>query len=307
MSGMNYKTFQENFKLLTQNNATQDQIFDMLITPFVSALHYHTTLSLNQHHPGDMIISHSSDKQRVTVYPDTQSTIIFRDVSAEQEIAYNDHTLIVEFDCDNTKIQLVIPYFGKYVVNYSANFYDNETEYNTIISLIDYNVRKTLNVSQQKKFFYQLAVIYDLQQKDKVSQMLVDVINKLIKNEDSALINLLVNDITKNSSLPSDQIRQKILAELSNQTKDKHYLFTHTSLLENEEKDNQVVNKLLDNNTPSDKLNDQGAEEDDDPLSSFMGLSDDKPSSASQSENTNTDNNKKQGEEENVSNLFKQR
>ena len=137
--------------------------------------------------------------------------------------------------------------------------------------------------------------------------MLVDVINKLIKNEDSALINLLVNDITKNSSLPSDQIRQKILAELSNQTEDKHYLFTHTSLLENEEKDNQVVNKLLDNNTPSDKLNDQGAEEDDDPLSSFMGLSDDKPSSVSQSESTNTDNNKKQGEEENVSNLFKQR
>ena len=152
-----------------------------------------------------------------------------------------------------------------------------------------------------------MAVIYDLQQKDKVSQMLVDVINKLIKNEDSALINLLVNDITKNSSLPSDQIRQKILAELSNQTEDKHYLFTHTSLLENEEKDNQVVNKLLDNNTPSDKLNDQGAEEDDDPLSSFMGLSDDKPSSVSQSESTNTDNNKKQGEEENVSNLFKQR
>lgn len=308
MSGMDYKTFQDNFKILTKNNATQDQIFDMLITPFVSALHYHTTLSLNKHTPGDMIISHSSDAQRITVYPDNNSTIIFKDANAQQEIEYSDHTLIVEFDIDKTQIKLIIPYFGKYVVDYIANFYDNEVEYKTILGLTDYNIRKSLDTQRQKKFFYQLAVIYDLNQQNKTSQMLINMINKLIKNKDNALINLLVKDISQASSLPSDQIRNKILSELTHQTKEEHYLFTHTSLLP--DNNNNAINTLLKKNKTTNfnnKVDKEKAEEeiDDDPLSSFINLSNDNDTDGK--DNSSNKDNKKQGEENNVSSLFKQR
>lgn len=304
MSGMDYKTFQENFKILTQNNATQDQFFDMLITPFVSALHYHTTLSLNQHQPGDMIISHSNDEQRITVYPDKQSTIIFKDTLAEQQIPYNDHTLIVEFDCKNTILKLIIPYFGKFVVNYTANFYDNEIEYKTIVSLIDYNVRKTLDTQHQKKFFYQLAVIYDLQQSNNISQMLINIINKLIETKDSALINLLVNDISQNSSLPADQIKKKILTELNAQTKEEHYLFTHTKLLN--ERNNVIIDKLLQTEEqPSTNNSKKTESEEDDPLNNFLNLSENESSSSVSSKNKPAIN--KKGEQKNVSTLFKQR
>lgn len=297
---MDYQTFQTNYKSLTENNATSDDLFDLFLIPFVTSLHYQTALSLGKHNPGEMLIKHN-DHQRIIAFPDQYSKIIFEINADINKIAYDAYTLIVNLNDQQDEINLIIPYFGKYVISETAKFYNDLSEYKTLLTMIDFQSRSKLNEDNKKKLFYQLATIYDLSHKQEVSQLLINEVNTLIKNKDPKFIQLLVKNISDKSDLKEKIISNKIENYLNQQTANKYYYFEfidkdqikHTEVLNIKEqsKSSNTVNKE----------HQQDNSQNDNPLLNLSKLA------STNNDNAQNDDSNKGGEKHDYSGLFESR
>lgn len=206
---MTYGEFIEVYKQIKSNDSAELNFFDGVLVPLVSSLKYEMISPLAPYQTGKMIVHHKSNKVILLIGYDYK--IIVQQDCKNQD--FNNKTLIVNFNLKDELIELVLPYFEKYVVAKKFSFFDEEKKFNSLFRLIAYNNFQNQTEEAIKRSFYQMQLSYDFEHESDESLLFIDEVNKLINSDE--IVSILTKNICSKLNC-SESLSEKVYQHISN-------------------------------------------------------------------------------------------
>lgn len=227
---MTYGEFIEVYKQIKSNNSVELNFFDGILVPLISSLKYEMISPLAPYQTGKMVVHHKSNKVVLLIGYDYK--IIVQQDRKKQD--FNNKTLIINFNLKDELIELVLPYFEKFVVAKKFSFFDEEKKFNSLFRLIAYNDFKGKTEEAIERSFYQMQLSYDFEHENDESLLFINEVNKLINSDE--IISILTKNICSKLN-SSEKLSEKVYQHISNvvHSSTNHYKLKSSYSLNEEE------------------------------------------------------------------------
>ena len=206
---MTYGEFIEVYKQIKSNNSVELNFFDGILVPLISSLKYEMISPLASYQTGKMVVHHKSNKVVLLIGYDYK--IIVQQDRKKQD--FNNKTLIINFNLKDELIELVLPYFEKYVVAKKFSFFNEEKKFNALFRLIAYSDFQGKTEKAIERSFYQMQLSYDFEHEDDESLLFINEVNKLINSDE--IISILTKNICSKLNY-SEKLSEKVYQHISN-------------------------------------------------------------------------------------------